>query len=211
MWHQHTNLAIVEYWRWWVVHLWVEGFFEVFATVVIAFLFTRLGLLRHGHGHRRGPVLDHHLPVRRHHRHVPPPLLRRHADGRPGAGGDVQRAGGGAAGPDRLRGLREPDAEPGAAVGGGVQVADLLLRRRGVLEPRRRRPVRLPDQPADRPLLHAGAEHDAGARPHGAVRRLRHARHRPDAVLPEGPGDAPGLEDRGRWPSPSGRSTSGWP
>jgi len=46
MWGRQTNLAIVEYWRWWVVHLWVEGFFEVFATVVIAFLFTRMGLLR---------------------------------------------------------------------------------------------------------------------------------------------------------------------
>lgn len=45
MYGQHTNLAIAEYWRWWVVHLWVEGFFEVFATVVIAFLFTRMGLL----------------------------------------------------------------------------------------------------------------------------------------------------------------------
>ncbi len=43
---KHTNLAIAEYWRWWVVHLWVEGFFEVFATVVIAFLFARLGLIR---------------------------------------------------------------------------------------------------------------------------------------------------------------------
>jgi nitric oxide reductase subunit B len=43
--HRRTNLAIAEYWRWWVVHLWVEGFFEVFATVVIAFLFTRMGLL----------------------------------------------------------------------------------------------------------------------------------------------------------------------
>ncbi|MCU0681557.1 MAG: nitric-oxide reductase large subunit [Polyangiaceae bacterium] len=42
---RHTNLAIAEYWRWWVVHLWVEGFFEVFATVVIAFLFARLGLV----------------------------------------------------------------------------------------------------------------------------------------------------------------------
>jgi nitric oxide reductase subunit B len=40
-----TNLAIAEYWRWWVVHLWVEGFFEVFATVVIAFLFARLKLV----------------------------------------------------------------------------------------------------------------------------------------------------------------------
>ncbi len=45
MWGRRTNLAIIEYWRWWVVHLWVEGFFEVFATVVITFLFTRMGLL----------------------------------------------------------------------------------------------------------------------------------------------------------------------
>jgi nitric oxide reductase subunit B len=43
---RHTNLAIAEYWRWWVVHLWVEGFFEVFATVVISFLFARLHLIR---------------------------------------------------------------------------------------------------------------------------------------------------------------------
>ena len=46
MWGQHTHLAMIEYWRWWVVHLWVEGFFEVFATAVIAFLFTKLGLVR---------------------------------------------------------------------------------------------------------------------------------------------------------------------
>jgi nitric oxide reductase subunit B len=45
MYGKHTNLAIAEYWRWWVVHLWVEGFFEVFATVVIAFLFARLKLI----------------------------------------------------------------------------------------------------------------------------------------------------------------------
>ncbi|SDP50103.1 nitric-oxide reductase large subunit [Desulforhopalus singaporensis] len=41
-----THLTIMEYWRWWVVHLWVEGFFEVFATVAIAFIFTQLGLIR---------------------------------------------------------------------------------------------------------------------------------------------------------------------
>ena len=46
MWGRQTHLAMAEYWRWWVVHLWVEGFFEVFATVVIAFLFVRMGLLR---------------------------------------------------------------------------------------------------------------------------------------------------------------------
>jgi len=48
MYGQSSHLAMIEYWRWWVVHLWVEGFFEVFATVVIAFLFTRMGLLRTG-------------------------------------------------------------------------------------------------------------------------------------------------------------------
>ena len=47
-WGRHTHLSIVEYWRWWVVHLWVEGFFEVFATTVIAFFFMRLGLVRPG-------------------------------------------------------------------------------------------------------------------------------------------------------------------
>jgi nitric oxide reductase subunit B len=46
MWGEHTHIAMVEYWRWWVVHLWVEGFFEVFAVAVIAFLFVKLGLIR---------------------------------------------------------------------------------------------------------------------------------------------------------------------
>jgi nitric oxide reductase subunit B len=46
MWGRNTHISMVEYWRWWVVHLWVEGFFEVFATAVIAFLFTKLGLVR---------------------------------------------------------------------------------------------------------------------------------------------------------------------
>ena len=45
MYGKTSNLVTAEYWRWWVVHLWVEGFFEVFAVVVIAFLFTRLNLL----------------------------------------------------------------------------------------------------------------------------------------------------------------------
>jgi nitric oxide reductase subunit B len=45
-WHRQTHLAMAEYWRWWLVHLWVEGFFEVFATVVIAFIFTRMRLLK---------------------------------------------------------------------------------------------------------------------------------------------------------------------
>ena len=46
MWGEHTHISEVEYWRWWLVHLWVEGFFEVFATAVMALIFTRLGLIR---------------------------------------------------------------------------------------------------------------------------------------------------------------------
>ena len=45
-WGKHTHLSMITYWRWWVVHLWVEGFFEVFATAVIALLFARMGLIR---------------------------------------------------------------------------------------------------------------------------------------------------------------------
>jgi nitric oxide reductase subunit B len=40
-----THLSVMEYWRWWVVHLWVEGFFEVFATAALAFIFSRMGLV----------------------------------------------------------------------------------------------------------------------------------------------------------------------
>jgi nitric oxide reductase subunit B len=46
MWGEHTHISMVEYWRWWVVHLWVEGFFEVFAVAVMSFLFVKLGLVR---------------------------------------------------------------------------------------------------------------------------------------------------------------------
>ena len=44
-----THLTVMEYWRWWVVHLWVEGFFEVFATAAAAILFARLGLVQRSH------------------------------------------------------------------------------------------------------------------------------------------------------------------
>ncbi|MHB0938614.1 MAG: nitric-oxide reductase large subunit [Armatimonadota bacterium] len=40
-----SHLTMSDYWRWWVIHLWVEGMFEVFAVVVIAFLLVHLGLV----------------------------------------------------------------------------------------------------------------------------------------------------------------------
>ncbi|HET9703216.1 MAG TPA: nitric-oxide reductase large subunit [Vicinamibacterales bacterium] len=44
-----THLTVMEYWRWWVVHLWVEGFFEVFATAALALIFARMGLVKPAH------------------------------------------------------------------------------------------------------------------------------------------------------------------
>jgi len=44
---ERTHITIMEYWRWWVVHLWVEGFFEVFATTALAFIFSSMGLVSH--------------------------------------------------------------------------------------------------------------------------------------------------------------------
>jgi nitric oxide reductase subunit B len=39
-----TNYTVVDTWRFWIIHLWVEGFFEFFATTVVALTFYQLGL-----------------------------------------------------------------------------------------------------------------------------------------------------------------------
>jgi nitric oxide reductase subunit B len=40
-----TNFAVIDNWRFWIIHLWVEGFFELFATVLVAVMFVVLGLV----------------------------------------------------------------------------------------------------------------------------------------------------------------------
>lgn len=45
MYGENSTLPVINYWRWWLVHLWVEGFFEVFASVMIAYLFSRMGVI----------------------------------------------------------------------------------------------------------------------------------------------------------------------
>lgn len=40
-----TNFSLVDTWRFWIIHLWVEGFFEVFATVMVAIMFYKMGLV----------------------------------------------------------------------------------------------------------------------------------------------------------------------
>ena len=93
------------------MHLWVEGFFEVFATVVIAFLFARLRPGRaHGRRQRRralgdassSPAASSARSTTSTSRGTPTVVLA--------LGVGVQRARGRAAGLRRLRGLGEPAA-----------------------------------------------------------------------------------------------------
>ena len=40
-----TNIAITEFWRWWVVHMWVEGVFEFFVVAVVSVALVSMELL----------------------------------------------------------------------------------------------------------------------------------------------------------------------
>ena len=41
-----THLSVADFWRFWVVHLWVEDFLELFTTVMVAYIFVMLGVVR---------------------------------------------------------------------------------------------------------------------------------------------------------------------
>ncbi|TKX73975.1 cytochrome B [Halorubrum sp. GN11_10-6_MGM] len=40
-----TNIAVTEFWRWWVVHMWVEGAFEFFIVAIIGLTLVSMNLL----------------------------------------------------------------------------------------------------------------------------------------------------------------------
>jgi nitric oxide reductase subunit B len=40
------EFTTTEFWRFWVVHLWVEDFLELFTTVMVAYMFVLLGVIR---------------------------------------------------------------------------------------------------------------------------------------------------------------------
>jgi nitric oxide reductase subunit B len=42
-----SHFSVVDMWRFWIIHLWVEGFFELFATVMVAVIFYQLGIVSH--------------------------------------------------------------------------------------------------------------------------------------------------------------------
>jgi len=40
-----SHFSVVDTWRFWIIHLWVEGFFELFVTVMVAIIFYQLGMV----------------------------------------------------------------------------------------------------------------------------------------------------------------------
>ena len=42
---QEAHFTVTDFWRFWVVHLWVEDFLELFTTVMVAYIFVLLGIV----------------------------------------------------------------------------------------------------------------------------------------------------------------------
>ena len=213
-----TNFAVIDNWRFWIIHLWVEGFFELFATVLVAIMFRQLGLVTTRTATRL-VYLDAILFL---------------AGGIVGTGHHWYFTGQGtlnmglaacfsalevvpltlltldASGFIRLhRQARRDDADqPGRQ----APVGHLLLHRRGRLELRRRRRLRLPHQHAHRLLLRGGHHPDRQPWPRGHVRRVRHAGARRADLLPPGHAGAtrPGAAPSGGSAPGSGGSTPAW-
>ena len=41
-----SHFTVTDYWRFWVVHLWVEDFLELFTTIMVAYMFVQLGVVQ---------------------------------------------------------------------------------------------------------------------------------------------------------------------
>lgn len=44
--NHETHFTLIDNWRFWIIHLWVEGFFEVFSTVLVAVISAQMGIIR---------------------------------------------------------------------------------------------------------------------------------------------------------------------
>lgn len=180
----NPSFTITDFWRWWVVHRWVEQSFEFFAAAISAYLLMGLGLVSRQLAERSvyleliliflGGVLGtgHHIYWCRRPRHVG--SRRQHVL--------VHRGAAARAAHPRRDGAPQPDPETAAVplrsrvhVCAGLRV--LELRRSGRV--RRRHAQR-----AARQLLRARHLPHAEPRAHVAVRRVRPARDRIDLFLP---------------------------
>ena len=42
-----TNFVIADFWRWCTIHMWVEAFFELFTTIIVAYFMYLMGFISH--------------------------------------------------------------------------------------------------------------------------------------------------------------------
>lgn len=42
-----TNFVVADFWRWCTIHMWVEAFFEVFTTIIVAYFLYLMGFVSH--------------------------------------------------------------------------------------------------------------------------------------------------------------------
>ena len=210
---KNANYAVMDFWRFWVVHLWVEDFLELFTTIMVAYIFVLLGVVRPATATRVvyldiilysiGGVIGtmHHLYF------SGAPAIHM-ALGALFSAMEVIPLG-----PVDLRGLavhavggqpdRGPDArrrQPGLPAPLGRDVPH----RRGLLELPRRRRIRVPHQPADRQLLRDRHAVHRQPRPRRDDGRLRHAGDRLLHVRRPVLHSARTAAAAGPWESPSG-------
>ena len=154
----HTNFAVIDNWRFWIIHLWVEGFFELFATVLVAIMFHQMGVVSTKTATRliyldailylSGGIIGTGTIGT---------LQARNAQHGPGV--VLLRFGSCASNSSDSGRLGFHQAEEGAVFrvrprsGLGPEVVHLLPHGRGCLELRRRRDLRFSNQPANRVLL----------------------------------------------------------
>ena len=209
------HFTVTEFWRFWVVHLWVEDFLELFTTVMVAYMFVLLGVVREKVAlavilldislYSAGGIIGtmHHLyfsgePAE----HMALGAFFSAAEVIPLTFltveawsflqlGSAQQS-------------RSAHAVP-APLGGHVP------RRGRVLELPRRRDLRLPDQPADRVVLRDRHGADRQPRARRDDGRLRDARDRARAVLPALPDPGRALARALGADRVLVRRTSAWP
>ena len=187
----HTNFAVIDNWRFWIIHLWVEGFFELFATVLVAVMFLQMGLVSTrtatrliyldailflgggiiGTGHHwyftgQGTLNMGLAACFSALEVVPLTLLTLDAW-------------------DFVR-LRTAQCRSAATISAAPDMGHLFPDGRRFLEFRRRGDIRLPDQPADRVLLRGGHATDQQSRPCLDVRCLRDVGPSSHGLLSEG-------------------------
>ena len=178
-----THLTVAEFWRFWVVHLWVEDFLELFTTVMVAYIFVMLGVVRETIAlgvifldvilYSAGGVIGtmHHLyfsgtPVE----HMALGAFFSAAEVIPLTFLTVE------AWAFLQLGARQEKRSVGGPV--PAPLGRHVPGRGRLLELPRRRHLRLPDQPADRVLLRDRHGADGEPRPRRDDGRLRDARRR---------------------------------